>query len=189
MAPRLVLLGAVASPHGVKGLVKIKPFTERPEDLTAYGPLTDESGQRRLAVTLKGRAGELLMAAIEGVATREAAERLKGTRLYVPRSALPPPAPGQYYLADLEGLAAVDAAGQAVGRVERVIDYGAGTVLEIRRTDGGELLLPFADQYVPTVDLAAGTLTVVEPEEVEAPALDEDQGEGSDNQSGAGSPT
>lgn len=168
-----MLLGAVASPHGVRGLVKIKPFTQRPEDLTAYGPLTDESGQRRLAVTLKGRSGDLLLAAVAGVDSREAAERLKGTRLYVPRSALPPPAAGEYYLSDLEGLAAIDAEGKAIGRVERVLDYGAGTVLEIRRPDGGELLLPFADQYVPTVDLAAGTLTVVEPDEVEAPPEEE----------------
>lgn len=180
MAPRLVLLGAVAAPHGVKGLVKIKPFTERPEDLTAYGPLTDESGQRRLVVTLKGRAGALLMAAVEGVNTREAAERLKGTRLYVPRSALPPPAPGEYYLSDLEGLAAVDPAGRPLGRVERVLDYGAGTVLEIRRSDGGELLLPFAAAYVPAVDLEAGTLTVVEPEEIE--------GDAGENEAGAESP-
>jgi len=180
VAPRLVLLGAIAAPHGVKGLVKIKPFTERPEDLTAYGPLTDESGQRRLAVTLKGRAGALLMAAVEGVTTREAAERLKGTRLYVPRSALPPPAPGEYYLSDLEGLAAVDPDGRPLGRVERVLDYGAGTVLEIRRPDGGELLLPFADAYVPAVDLEAGTLTVVEPDVVE--------GDASENETDAESP-
>ena len=169
MAERLVLLGAVASPHGVKGLVKIKPFTERPEDLTAYGPLTDESGQRRLAVTLKGRAGDLLMAAIEGVTTREAAERLKGTRLYVPRSALPPPDEGQYYLTDLEGLAVRDTAGRALGRVQRVLDYGAGAVLEILLADGGELLLPFADAHVPEVDLEAGSVTVIPPDEIPPP--------------------
>ncbi len=170
MADRLVCLGAVAAPHGVKGLIKIKPFTERPEDVTAYGPLTDESGQRRLLVTLKGRSGDLLMAAVEGVTTRDAAERLKGTRLYVPRSALPPPDPGSYYWYDLEGLAAVDAAGRPLGRVERMLDYGAGPVLEIARAGGGELLLPFTDACVPGIDLAAGTLTVAEPAEIEVPA-------------------
>lgn len=164
--PRLVLLGAIASVHGVKGLVKIKAFTEQPEDLTAYGPLTDASGQRRWAISLKGRVGELLLAAVEGVTTREAAERLKGQQLYVPRSALPPPEDGSYYLSDLEGLRALTPAGEPLGRVARVLDYGAGTVLEIRRPDGGELLLPFAEAFVPTVDLTAGTLTVLEPEEI-----------------------
>lgn len=162
----LVCLGAVASPHGVKGLVKIKPFTERPEDVAAYGPLCDESGQRRFAITVKGRVGDLVLAAIEGVASREAAERLKGMRLYAPREALPEPEEDSFYWTDLEGLSVVDRAGQPLGRVEQVLDYGAGPVLQIRKDDGAELLLPFAEQFVPEVDLEAGVLTADPPVEV-----------------------
>jgi len=162
---RLVLLGAIASVHGVRGLVKLKAFTEREEDLVAYGPLTDAKGERRFSIELKGRAGGLLLAAIAGVTTRDAAERLRGTELYVARDALPPPEDESFYWTDLEGLAAVTEDGTAVGRVEHVLDYGAGPVLQLRRADGSELLLPFTDACVPAVDVAGGTITVAVPEE------------------------
>jgi len=168
---RLVLLGAVASAHGVRGLVKLKAFTEREEDLAAYGPLTDAGGQRQFRVVLKGKAGGLLLAAIDGVTTREAAEKLRGTELYVPREALPPPDENSWYWADLEGLAAVAGNGAPVGRVERVLDYGAGPVLQIRKGDGAELLLPFTDACVPSVDVAGGTVTVAVPDESEVIGL------------------
>ena len=164
----LVCLGAVAAAHGVKGLVKIKSFTERPEDVAAYGPLTDAEGKHRFQLTIKGRAGDLLLAAVEGIATREAAEGLCGTALYVRRAALPAPDGDQLYRSDLEGLAAVRNDGMRVGTVERVLDYGAGAVLQIRLAGGGELLLPFAERFVPQVDLAGGRLVVDPPEEVEA---------------------
>jgi len=179
---RLVLLGAIASVHGVRGLVKLKAFTEREEDLVAYGPLTDAKGERRFSIELKGRAGGLLLAAIDGITTREAAEKLRGTELYVPREALPAPEAESWYWADLEGLAAVTAAGAEVGTVERVLDYGAGTVLQIRRTDGGELLLPFSDAHVPTVDVGAGKITVAVPDEIEVTNLS--QGERSERSEG-----
>jgi 16S rRNA processing protein RimM len=168
---RLVLQGALASVHGVRGLVKLKAFTLREEDLAAYGALTDAKGEREFRLELKGRAGGLLLAAIEGVTTREAAERLRGTELYVARDRLPPPDAESWYWTDLEGLAAVTAEGAAVGRVERVLDYGAGAVLQIRRADGSELLLPFTDAYVPAVAVAAGTVTVAVPEESEVTNL------------------
>lgn len=166
-ADDLICLGAVATAHGVKGLVKIKPFTQRPEDVAAYGPLTDAASTRRFVVTAKGRSGELLLAAIEGVDTREAAERLRGTALYAPRTALPPPDPDEVYWRDLEGLAAVDRAGVRLGEVERVLDYGAGPVLQIRLAGGGELLLPFAERFVPAVELDQGRLVIDPPQEVE----------------------
>jgi 16S rRNA processing protein RimM len=67
---RRILLGAIAAAHGVRGLVKVKTFTVKPEDLFAYGPLSDESGERQFRLTLKGSAGGLLLAAVEGVGTR-----------------------------------------------------------------------------------------------------------------------
>ena len=179
---RLVLLGAIASVHGVRGLVKLKAFTEREEDLVAYGPLTDAKGERRFAIELKGRAGGLLLAAIAGVTTRDAAERLRGTELYVARDALPAPEAESWYWADLEGLAAVGADGVPVGRVEQVLDYGAGPVLQLKRVDGSDLLLPFTDAYVPAVDVAGGKITVAVPTEVEVTNLS--QGERSERSDG-----
>lgn len=72
ICPR-ICLAAVVGAHGVRGLVRLKPFTEAPESIAAYGPLTDESGDRRFALRLKGRVKDLLLAEIEGVSDREAA--------------------------------------------------------------------------------------------------------------------
>ena len=81
MSSKKVCLAAIAGAHGVQGLVKVKSFTERPEDAAAYGPLSDESGKRQFRLTLKGRNKGLLLAAIAGVTDRSAAEALKGLRL------------------------------------------------------------------------------------------------------------
>jgi 16S rRNA processing protein RimM len=157
------MVGEIGRPHGVRGLVRLRAFTEDPAAIAAYSPLTDEAGTRRFVVTLKG--GDI--AAIEGVADRDAAQRLTGTRLYVERDRLPPPDEEEFYLADLIGLAVVTEAGDALGRVRAVEDHGAGAFLVV---DGGrgEQLLPFTRAVVPVVDVAGGRLTVVPPGEIVA---------------------
>lgn len=166
--PKRICLGAIVGAHGVRGLVRIKSFTEAPQDLAAYGPLSDEAGARRFVVTVKSQAKGVLIAAIAGVDNRDAAEALKGTRLYVDRAALPPTEEEEYYHADLIGLSAEDRSGETIGRVTGVQNYGAGDILEIERPDGTELLLPFTKAAVPEVDLAGGRLVVVPPEETVA---------------------
>jgi 16S rRNA processing protein RimM len=164
----LVCLGEIAGPHGVKGAVRVKSFTAAPADLVAYGPLCDASGKRRFALALIGGSRGILIARIEGVADRDAAGRLRGVRLHVPRAALPAPGPDSYYHADLIGLRVINRAGTAIGTVRAVLDLPAGAVIEIGRNDGGELMLAFTDATVPTVDLGAGVMVVDPPEEVEA---------------------
>ncbi len=168
MSSKKVCLAAIAGAHGVQGLVKVKSFTERPEDAAAYGPLSDESGKRQFRLTLKGRNKGLLLAAIAGVTDRTAAEALKGLRLYVEREALPPTEdPEEFYHADLIGLAVEDRQGKPLGTVHAVEDYGAGSVLEVRAGDM-TLMLPFTLAAVPVVDLAGGRLVADPPAEVEA---------------------
>ncbi len=162
-----VCLGAIAGAHGVKGLVKLKSFTAVPEDIVAYGPLSDERDQQTFALELVGRSGGLLLARIEGVANRDRAEALKGTRLYVARGALPEPEEEEYYHADLIGLVARDQSGGTLGRVKAVHSYGAGDILEIEGA-GRPLLLPFTKAVVPEVDIETGQFVVCPPEEVEA---------------------
>ena len=164
-----VCLGAIAGAHGVRGLVRIKSFTEEPDRLTAYGPLTDETG-RSFRVTLTGQSKGQLLARIEGVGDRDAAEALKGTRLYVARAALPGLAAEEYYHADLIGLSAEDRDGRPLGRVVAVDNFGAGDVIEIEGPEGVSLILPFTKEVVPEVDLAGGRLVVAPPEETEAQA-------------------
>ena len=132
-AAKQVCVGVVTGPHGVGGAVRIKSFTARPEDIAAYGPLADETGRRRLELRLLGAAKGVLIARLPGVEDRDRAEALRGLRLYLPRSALPPPEEEEYYHADLIGLEAVLADGTPLGRVRAVHDFGAGDTLEIER--------------------------------------------------------
>ena len=166
MPDRRILMGVVGRPHGVRGLVRVHSYTADPADLAGYGPLLDDGGRPwTLAWRVSGVA-ELRDAAGQPLPDRSAAERMVNTRLWVDRDRLPPPEEGEFYLADLVGMAALDPAGAAVGRVAVVHDYGAGTSLEIERPGNAPLLVPFTHACVPHVDPAAGTLVVVEPDEV-----------------------
>lgn len=162
-----VCLGVIVAPHGVRGAVKIKTFTERPENIAAYGPLSDEKGRRQFTLRHFRVQGEVIVALLEGIADRDAAEGLKGLRLYVPRAALPAPEEDEFYLADLVGLPAETAGGQRVGTVLAVHDFGAGDVLELRQPIGGTIFLQFTRDVVPVVDLKGGRLVVDPPAEVE----------------------
>ena len=167
MAVERICVAAIAGAHGVRGLVKLRSFTEDPEAVAAYGPLTDEAGRRRFHIRLKGKVKDLLLAQIDGVADRDQAQALRGTRLYVARAALPAiEEEDTYYHADLIGMEVVDPAGRPLGRLRGVANHGAGDLLEIDGTDGRELLLPFTRAVVPQVDLAAGRLVAVLPDEI-----------------------
>jgi len=166
LTDRRILMGVVGRPHGVRGLLHVHSYTAEPADLAGYGPLLDDHGRVWTLVWRGEGVAALSDANGKPVADRNAAERLTNTRLYVERERLPAPDPDEFYLADLVGMAALDAAGQTVGRVTIVHDYGAGTSLEIERDDAAPLLVPFTLTCVPSVDAAAGTLVVTPPDEV-----------------------
>ncbi|HZS84604.1 MAG TPA: ribosome maturation factor RimM [Stellaceae bacterium] len=159
-----ICLGAITGAQGVRGAVRIKSFTARPEDVAAYGPVEDESGTRRFVLRLVGRAKGVVLAKIAGIEDRDAAEALKGIRLYVARSALPPAEEEEYYHADLLGLEAVLADGTVLGRVRAVHDFGAGDSLEVERRRGPAIMVPFTKAAVPVVDIAGGRLVVDPPD-------------------------
>lgn len=164
-----VCLATIVGAHGVRGLVRLKPFTEEPESVTAYGPLSDEAGEREFRLRLKGQVKGLLLAEVEGVADRDAAEALRGLRLYVDREALPPPEDAEeFYHADLIGMQVETVAGEHLGEVRAVQNFGAGDVLEVAPPRGSPLYLPFTRQVVPKVELSAGRLVADPPAEVTA---------------------
>lgn len=173
-----VLVGVIAAAHGVRGLVKLRSYTAEPADIAAYGPLSDETGRRRLTVEVLSASGQpgTLICRIDGVADRDAAERLKGLRLYVERSALPDPGEEEYYQTDLIGLRAELPDGRPFGRVAAVLNFGAGDILEIEQPParpGGRpavVDLPFSRAVVPVVDVAGGRVVVDPPVEVTAEA-------------------
>lgn len=159
----LVCVGAFAGAHGVRGMVKLRSFTEDPEAIAAYGPLFDEGGARRFEIRLEGRSGGLLLARMSWVEDRNAAEALKGLRLYVPREALPPPESDEFYIVDLIGLAVEGKGGEAYGKVLAVHDFGAGELLEIGAADGRSEMIPFTAETVPEVDQAGGRIVIDPP--------------------------
>ena len=167
-----ILLGVVGRAHGVRGLVRVTSHTADPAALSGYGPLSDPLG-RRFTLRWMGEGIAEIFEMVEGtpvkIADRTAAERLTNTKLFIERNRLPPPEDDEYYLADLIGLAAVDADGVPAGVVMAVHDYGAGVSLEIARDDAGSLLVPFTATCVPEVNVAAGRLTLAPPDEIEMP--------------------
>jgi 16S rRNA processing protein RimM len=166
LAGARVCLGVVGAPHGVRGAVRIKSFTDVPDAIAGYGALEDESGERRFTLRVVGMAkGEgMLIATLSGVADRDRAEALRGLRLYLPRAALPPTAEDEFYHADLVGLAAALGDGTPVGTVIAVHDFGAGDMLEIARGAGQPVLVPFTRAAVPVVDLSGGRVVLDPPE-------------------------
>ena len=165
---RDVLFAAILGAHGLKGEVRVKTFTERPEALGAYGPLHAKDGRSfTLAALHAGKDGEAV-AAFEEIADRDAAERLKGVELFIKRSVLPPAEPEAFYHADLVGLDAEDSLGRRLGKVAAIHNYGASDVLVIARDDGDEVLIAFTRENVPEIDVKSGRLVVVVPEETEA---------------------
>jgi len=165
---RRVVVAEVGAPHGVRGEVRVKPFTETPEALRRYGPLLAEDGRAFRIERLRPDKA-LAIVKFEGVDDRDRAAALTGLRLSVPREALPEPQDeDEFYHADLIGLAAATPEGETLGRVVAIHDFGAGDILEIRPERGAALLLPFTRAVVPEIDLARGRLTIVMPEETEA---------------------
>ncbi len=160
-----ILMGVVGRPHGVRGLVHVQSYTTDPADLAQYGALSDEAGRAWTLAWRSPGVAELRDADGRALPDRTAAERLVNTRLYTERSCLPDPAAEEFYLADLVGLQAVDAQGAAMGRVAIVHDYGAGTSLEIQG-EGSAVIVPFTRACVPTVDVAAGRVVVLVPDEI-----------------------
>lgn len=159
-----VCLGAIAGSFGVRGEVRLKSFCADPGAIGDYGPLSTEDGDRSFTVQVTRAVKGGFAARLSGIATKEAADALKGLRLYAPREALPEPDEDEFYHADLIGLTALDTGGETLGRVKAVLNHGAGDLLELQRPGGETVLVPFTLTVVPTVDLSGGRLIVDPPE-------------------------
>jgi 16S rRNA processing protein RimM len=173
MTDRLCI-GVVVGAHGVRGAVRIKPFTTDPADLTSYGPLSTETGAkwRLKGASVDGKG--VVTAKIDGVEDRTQAEALKGAKLYIERGALPEAEEDEFYIADLIGLAAESLDGAPLGTIKAVYNFGAGDVVEVSGSQG-EILIPFTLAAVPVVDVKARRVVIDPPVMTEAEE-DEDQG-------------
>jgi 16S rRNA processing protein RimM len=163
-----ICVARIGAAHGVRGAVKLWTFTEDPFAVTRYGPLSSKDGARSFEVTHAHEAKGHLVATLRGVTTRNEAERLNGLELYVSREKLPATDDDEYYHADLIGLAAVTTAGEPLGKVIAIHNFGAGDIIEIAPPGSSTtMLLPFSNAVVPTVDLAGGRVLIELPDEIE----------------------
>jgi 16S rRNA processing protein RimM len=169
MADR-ICVAQIEGAHGLRGEVKVKSFTADPLAVKNYGPLQSEDGAASFDIETVRPGREYakghLIARLRGVPDRDAAERLRNVRLFVPRERLPPAGTDEFYHADLIGLVAVTADGAKVGTVVAIHDFGAGDILELTPSTGsGTLMLPFTEAFVPKVDIAAQRIVVAPPNE------------------------
>jgi 16S rRNA processing protein RimM len=178
MADQRICVGVITGAHGVQGFVRVKSFTATPEDVAAYGALSDETGTRTFGLTLTGAAKGVLLGRIDGVTDRNAAEALRGVEMWVDRSELPNADDDEFYHADLIGLTAVRKDGSAFGTVRALHDFGAGEMIEFDLAEGGNVLLPFTHDVVPDVDIAAAQIVVNPPNAVDAAREKSSMGDG-----------
>jgi len=166
MAGARICLGQIGAAHGVRGEVRLRSFTAEPEAIASYGPLATEDG-RVFEIETMRPAKDHFVAKLAGIGDRDAAERLANLKLYVPRELLPEPTEAdEFYHADLVGLTVVDSDGKTLGTVVAIQNFGAGDLVEVKPdNDDRTQLVPFDATNVPMVDIAAGRIVVILPEE------------------------
>ena len=159
-----VCVGQILGPHGVRGLVKLASFTAEPDAIADYAPLTDEPGRQQFEIELLAAQKGHFLARIVGVESRDAAEKVAGTRLFTDRDRLPLLADEEFYHADLIGLRAERTDGALFGKVVALHNFGAGDVIEIE-TEKGRIMLPFSRATVPIIAVPEGRIVVEPPAE------------------------
>jgi 16S rRNA processing protein RimM len=179
-----VLVGIVGAPQGIRGEVRVRPYTEEPGALAEYGALYAADGRRFEVLSVRD-AGNVVVVRFLGINDRNAAEKLRGMELFVDRSALRDEEleEDEFFHADLEGLEAIDAEGRSWGVVTAVFDFGAGDLLELRAPGRKSVVIPFSLAAVPKVDIAAGTILI----DPLAAGLIDDGSSPSDEEGGPGS--
>ncbi len=173
----LIFVAQVGAAHGVRGEVKVTTFTADPMALASYKSLMRQDGSPALTIASARPAKGGIVARLKGVDDRNAAEALRGLKLYISRDSLPEPDEDEFYLADLIGLAVETTAGELLGKVKTVQDFGAGDLLEIQPKAGASWWLPFTREAVPEVRIAEGRLIAEPPAVIEA---DPDEGRDQD---------
>ena len=153
-------MGRIAAPFGVKGWVKVQPYSEDPDALMDFESWHVGRGTQQVQYTVEAIQdhGNALVAKLAGIDDRDAAYALRGQEISVARSDLPPPEENEFYWSDLVGLAAVNREGVELGTVTGLLETGAHDVLVVKGKR--EHLIPFVAAFVGKVDLAGGTIEV-----------------------------
>ncbi len=160
----MICMAEIVGVHGVKGILKVKVFSDTPEALMEYMPLCDAAGKPAFEFLSFHPHQNIYLVTLDDIKDRTAAEKLRGTKLYMPRSRLPKiKDKDTYYHTDLIGLSAKNPEGEMLGKIIQVANYGAGDLLEIKPVKGASYFVPFTKTVVPTVDIEKREATVIVP--------------------------
>jgi 16S rRNA processing protein RimM len=155
-----IVMGRIAAPFGIKGWVKVQPYSEDPGTLMDFESWRIGRGelQTYYAVEAAQGHGKALVAKLAGIEDRDAAYALRGQEISVAKSALPPPEENEFYWSDLIGLKVVNREGIELGRVDNLMESGANDLLVVK--GAREHLIPFVAAFVGKIDLAGKTIEV-----------------------------
>ena len=160
-----ICVGKITSAHGLRGAVKVKSYTQVPVAIADYGALYSKRTKAFYDIDIVSVNNEMLIVKIKGIDTREKAEKLRDTELFVARSQLPNLAEEEYYYEDLVGFSALLDSGEPFGRVSEFYNHGAGDIIEITVHETGKKeLFPFTIEVVPEVNFEDGIVVVCPPE-------------------------
>jgi 16S rRNA processing protein RimM len=157
-------IGVIVGPQGIRGQFKVKPFTSTPQSLSAYGPVTMDNSQQLTLQILSVNAKGLAVVRAKGVATRDAAEALRGVTLYVERDCLPDIDDCEFYHADLLGMIVTRHDGVHLGTLLAIHDFGAGEIAELSPDNGPTIMLPFGVGRLIAVDMEAKEICLSVPD-------------------------
>lgn len=158
-----ICVGQIVNVHGIKGVVKIRPYLSQPMDIGTFGRLTDQNGNRIFEVKAISQKGDFVLASIKGITDRTQAEAVKGLMLYANREQLPAQSEGEFYYCDLIGMQVLED-GQPFGTVKAVQNFGAGDILDVQTIKGRIFSFDFSKATFPRIDLSSHTMDIVLPE-------------------------
>lgn len=157
-----ICIGKIVAAHGIRGEVKVQPRMTQAESMSKLGELENLDASKRFSIKVTGKISTNIRVKIKGVDTRNDAEALIGTELYVSRDKLPELEEEEYYLQDLIGLkVCLKTSDNVIGKVAQFCNYGAGDIIELKLDGQKETeMLPFTKQYVPEINISEGYIIV-----------------------------
>ena len=171
---KTVQMAVIGAPHGVRGEVRVKTFTGDPLALGDYGPLRSADG-RTFTVAAIRPAKTVVVVRFKEIASREAAEAVTGTELFIDRSALPDDLDeDEFYHADLIGLVVRDETGSSIGKVAAIQNFGGGDIVEVALAGRRTVMIPFTLAAIPEISVRDGFIRI---DSAGAGLVEEDDGE------------
>ncbi len=164
MADKRILIGEITTAHGIKGYVKVRGYVED-ETLLEHASVCDQGG-KKISIKLKNALKGDWVAEVKGITDRNAAELLRGTKLYIDRDIMPDTDDGEFYVEDLKDMKVVDKDGKEIGVILSVENFGASDLLDIKPASGPSFYLPFTDDTVLDVDFDSGVITAELPKNI-----------------------